>query len=171
MTDEEQPATADDEAPEAYAVPSGPARLLSSAIDGMVAGLFVTLFSSSLINLVLHPPRGGRLTVDQQRTALWLELVALGLAVLLFVLLERVAGATIGKRTMRIRLVGPDGRKPSWGRLVLKYVSLFFLLLLGYLGLLLVLAGLATCLVQPQRRNVFDLLAGTRPVALPRPGD
>jgi uncharacterized RDD family membrane protein YckC len=133
--------------------------------------VFVTLVSSTLIAVVVHPPRGGLLTTTQQRTALWMEIISLALGALLFVLFERIAGASIGKRALRIRLVGPDDRKPTWGRLVLKYISLFFLLLLGYLGLLLVLVGLAGSMVQRQRRNAFDLLAGTRPIAVPRPGE
>lgn len=178
MTDEERSGTADgiDEpdgdghsAPPDYEAPTGAARLASSLIDSLVAGLFVSLVSSGLIAWVIHPAKGAKLTLDQQRSALWLEVVALSLGALMFVLLERLGGASIGKRAMRIRLVGPDGRKPSWGRLVLKYVSTFFLLVLGILGLLLVLAGLTTATLVPQRRNAFDLLAGTKPIAVPRP--
>lgn len=63
-------------------------------------------------------------------------------------------GQTIGKTTLGLRVVGPDGKPPSWGQAVLRYV--------GYLvnGVLLSL-GFVWILFDDKRQGWHDKIART----------
>ena len=63
-------------------------------------------------------------------------------------------GQTPGKATMRLRVVGPDGQKPSLLSAFLRTVVLIFSISLFFLPLLYVF-------VNPQRRALHDLVADT----------
>jgi uncharacterized RDD family membrane protein YckC len=88
----------------------------------------------------------------------WLFVVVAGWAYA--TLAHALAGATLGKRIAGLRVVGPDGRPPSFGRSAAR--SAWALASLSLLGL-----GLAPALVSPSGRALHDLLAGTRVVVEP----
>lgn len=71
-----------------------------------------------------------------------------------------LAGATLGKRLARLRVVGPDGRPPGLARSAARSVWLVASIALAGLGLL-------PALFAPSRRALHDLLAGTRVVEAP----
>lgn len=71
------------------------------------------------------------------------------------------SGQTLGKRMVGIRVVGPGGAPPGWGRAFLREVLgklLSGILFLGYL----------LAFLHPERRALHDLVAGTRVVWEPR---
>lgn len=81
-----------------------------------------------------------------------------------FVLCERLAGQTLGKRLLGIRVVGQDGRRPTLGAVVLRNLLRPPLLLpAAYV------VGSIVLLVTPRRQRVGDLLAGTVVIEAPRP--
>jgi uncharacterized RDD family membrane protein YckC len=150
--------------------PSSASRLMSSFIDLMAAYLLVNVLNAIIIITAVHP--GKKLTTAQQRD----EVVAFTLVAVVvalgFVLLERYTGRSLGKRLLRLRLMTKAGVRPSVSQLVLRYAVMFllglFVLPLIFspaLGTLIALLALGYAAVQPQRRNVFDLIVGTRVVA------
>ena len=68
-----------------------------------------------------------------------------------------LAGATLGKRLVGIRVVGSDGRPPGPARSAVRSA-------LMVLSVTLAGAGLLPALISPSRRALHDLLAGTRVV-------
>jgi uncharacterized RDD family membrane protein YckC len=148
--------------------PSSASRLMSSFIDLMAAYLLINVLNSIIIVAAVHP--GKKLTATQQRDEL-LAFIAVVVAVAIgFVLLERYTGRSLGKRLLRLRLMTKAGVRPSVSQLALRYAEMFLLgvFVLPFfsvaLGGLMVLMALGFAGVQPQRRNVFDLIAGTRVV-------
>lgn len=71
-----------------------------------------------------------------------------------------LAGATIGKRVVGIRVVDLDGRPPGFARSAAR--SAWAALSLALLGI-----GLLPALLSPSGRALHDLLAGTRVVEAP----
>lgn len=64
-------------------------------------------------------------------------------------------GQTLGKRIMMIRIVGPDGRPPGLGRVIVRLV--------GYaLSTALLFAGFVIAGFDREHRALHDMLAGTR---------
>lgn len=64
-------------------------------------------------------------------------------------------GMTIGMRAWRIRIEDDLGRKPSWGRTIVRFLaSLLSAALLG--------AGFAWSLVDPKKRTWHDMISRTR---------
>lgn len=64
-------------------------------------------------------------------------------------------GETLGMRAWRLRVVGPDGRPPGWGRAL----GRFFAAMLSWAALGL---GFLWVLVDPDRLAWHDRLSGTR---------
>ena len=72
-------------------------------------------------------------------------------------------GETLGLRAWKLRLVGPDGRPPGWGRALLRCAAA----ILSWLPLGL---GFLWVLVDRERLAWHDRLSGTRLVWQPAPG-
>jgi uncharacterized RDD family membrane protein YckC len=149
--------------------PSVASRLLSSFIDLMAAYLVINVLDAVVIIAAVHP--GAKLTVAQQRDELVAFIGAAMLVAVGFVLLERYTGRSLGKRLLRLRLVTRNGSRPTVRQLAVRYLvmvgfTLFVLAIFSVsLGSLLVIAALAYAAVQPQRRNIFDVVTGTRVVS------
>ena len=63
-------------------------------------------------------------------------------------------GLTLGMRAWRVQLIFDDGKRPGWGRCLLRFVvSLASATLLGM--------GFIWCLLNPQRRSWHDLVSGS----------
>jgi uncharacterized RDD family membrane protein YckC len=71
-------------------------------------------------------------------------------------------GETLGLRAWKLRLVGPDGRPPGWGRALLRCAAA----VLSWLPLGL---GFFWVLFDRDRRAWHDRLSGTRLVFRPAP--
>jgi uncharacterized RDD family membrane protein YckC len=69
--------------------------------------------------------------------------------------LHSMAGQTIGKMLLQVRVVGMDDEPPPFGASLLRFVS--YLLSLAPLGFGYVMAGLRS-----DKRALHDLIAGTR---------
>ena len=76
-------------------------------------------------------------------------------AALYVIVLHALAGQTIGKLVLRIRVVAADGGAPPFGVSVLRFAG--YLASLMPFGLGFIMAGL-----RADRRALHDLLAGTR---------
>jgi uncharacterized RDD family membrane protein YckC len=84
-----------------------------------------------------------------------------GVAALVYVTVAHaLAGATLGKRFVRIRVVDLDGRVPGFARSAAR--SAWAVLSLALLGI-----GFLPALFAPSGRALHDLLAGTRVVEAP----
>jgi len=138
--------------------PTGSARVFASTIDLVLAGVFVYVLLGVLASMLGLLP-GRKLTASEQRSADLLYLVVLFGTALIFVLLER-SGGSVGKRLSGLRTAGLNGVYPApWAALLVKYLLIFALQLFGFIGAILVMAGLMFPFWRPDRRNVFDLLA------------
>lgn len=73
----------------------------------------------------------------------------------------RRSGQTLAMKTWRIRLVGPNGTRPTWKQVALRFV-------LAWAGLLLAGGGFVWALLDRDRQFLHDRLAGTRLVRVPR---
>lgn len=138
-------------------------RLLSGLVD-LATFILGSLLIESLLLLFIKAGPDGKYTSSQSDTAtLVLRLGILVLAVLLFVLPQVRTGRSIGKFLTRIRTVNADGVTPGWYPLLVKYGLMMALLELplGVLAPLLLLLGWAYAFVNPERRSVFDRIAGT----------
>ena len=135
----------------------------------MAAYLAINLLNGIIIVSAVHP--GKHLTAAQQRS----ELIAFTLVAVLvaagFILLERFTGRSLGKRLLKLKLMTKAGVRPTLTHLVLRYAVMFIvglfvlpLLLSVAPAALAVLGALGYAAVQPQRRNLFDLITGTRVV-------
>lgn len=71
-----------------------------------------------------------------------------------FVLFWSTAGQTPGMRLLRLRVLGPDGDRPSLGRSLVRLVGLV-------LAIVPLFAGFLPVLFSERRRGLHDLLAGT----------
>jgi len=146
-------------------VPTAGNRVLSSSVDAVVAAVILTVVDLTMLAAVVHPKAGHKLTAAQNVTALWLQIASLVIAMLVFVVMERTGGSS-GKRLMKLRTVGAANEYPApWLPLTLKYVTMFFLLLLPF-GYFLVLLGLFLPFWRPDRRTAFDLITRLRVVPL-----
>jgi len=149
--------------------PSRSSRLLSSFIDLMAAYLVINVLDAIVIVAAVHP--GKKLTSTQQREELVAFVVAALLVAVGFVVLEHYTGRSLGRRLLRLRLVTKNGQRPTIGQLSLRYLvmvlfTIFVLALFAVpLGTLIVLFALGSAAVQPMRRNVFDMVTGTRVVS------
>jgi len=141
-------------------------RVLSWLVDAVpFAALFALLLRAALYRLPHPSPLDLSGYVDlafSEAAEITLPVLA-GTLVLFAVyhaLSHGLAGATLGKRLLGLRLVARDGRRPGPGRAALRAVlALVSLLLLG-LGVLL-------ALFTPSSRALHDFLAGTWVVEAP----
>lgn len=143
--------------------PTVGARLSSSLVDMVVMFLMVGIPSLLLPLLILHPVKGQKITAEQNRTITLIYLVVVIVVLAGYLALERLKGASMGRRLLGLRLITKEGARPSWGRLLLKYAAVLAVAVYP-LFFLLVLLALLYASVQPERRNGLDLLAGTRVV-------
>jgi uncharacterized RDD family membrane protein YckC len=144
--------------------PSAAARLVSSLIDLVVVFFSVVVPATVLPLLILHPVNG-KFTTAQSRTITWITLAVVAAVMVAYVALERLTGASPGRRLMRLRLITVSGARPSWARLFLKYAAILVVALVPFVSLPVLLA-LVYGGIQKERRNGLDLLAGTRVVSL-----
>lgn len=87
---------------------------------------------------------------------------------------SNMIGESIGKHVLGILIVGAGGARPGVFRGALRSIDLAvpcaFVLIapaLGLAGLIIVIAGGALLFVHPQRRTLWDLIAGTYVVYAP----
>ena len=137
-------------------------RFFALTIDGV---LFCALFFPAtrflkgvwIMSPSDHRWASGLLTTDP------LCIAFLILALLYVVFFEGLAGATLGKWILGLRVVGMDGRKPGLAKRALRNVLRVAddLPTLNILGSVLILRS-------PQRARLGDRIAGTRVVRVPR---
>lgn len=139
-------------------------RAAAWAVDGAP---FAALWAGALAALYarLPPPPGGATgaaRIVDDGGAIALPLLA-GIAILALVyqtLAHALAGATVGKRLFGLRVVGPDGRRPSLGRAAARAaLSAASALILGL--------GLAAALFTRSGRSLHDISCGTWVVEAP----
>jgi uncharacterized RDD family membrane protein YckC len=140
-------------------------RVFASTIDTLLVGSFVALLLGPVVSRSDLPP-GWSLDdfVEALTRHSGVLLPALAVAAVVTFAYQwlgiALMGATLGKRLMQLRVVGPDGRRPSFGRSAIRAAfSIPSFLLLG-LGPLL---GLFT----RTGRSLHDFGAGTYPVLAP----
>jgi len=140
-------------------------RVVASTVDFALLGFFVTLLLGPVLSRADFPAGMG---VDEVIEALTRYRGVLPPAILVVIVATFVyqwlgialMGATPGKRLLRLSVVGPDGRRPSFGRSAFRAaLSIPSFLLLG-MGPLL---GLFT----RSGRSLHDFGAGTYPVLAP----
>jgi uncharacterized RDD family membrane protein YckC len=145
------------EAPEGEPRPASPARRLAAwAIDGaLVAALAVALPAALLSFDGLPSASPGALGSGFGAALILCEAFVAVVAFVYATAAHALAGATLGKRIARIRVVGEDGHPPAPA--VSAARSAWAVLSLALAG-----AGLLPALLLPSRRALHDLLAGTR---------
>jgi uncharacterized RDD family membrane protein YckC len=126
------------------------ARLVDSVVTAVAASLVLTLVAQSRFT------PGDNL---EPSPLLWWS------GWLLFfaydVVLTSVWGQTIGKRVVRIRVAGPDGETPGWGRAVRRSLLPSALAFVPHVGWLLAAAAILRAAFVADRRGFHDLVAGT----------
>jgi uncharacterized RDD family membrane protein YckC len=140
--------------------------------EGLVTRVIAFALDAAIINLLAIVAAAGvalALSVLHLPNSLDPVLVALGGAAYLlwtigyFVVFWSSTGETPGDRVMRIRVcVADGGGPPRPSRALLRMVGLL-------LAAIPLFAGFLTILVDPRRRGVHDMLAGTVVVAVPDP--
>ena len=154
----DEPVTAAPAPAAAGPIPSATARILSSIVDALVTVVLYYLVGGVIAGLAFHPSSAHPLTVAQAQVVV---LSALAIVALAFVVAHRLLGYSLGNRVTSTALIGPDGRRPGWGRLLAKYLVMFGLLVIGFpFTAPVVLLCLLAAAWQRQRRNVFDQLTG-----------
>jgi uncharacterized RDD family membrane protein YckC len=139
--------------PSANTVTATPAalgwRLLAIVYD--VLPLLGIWFAIAAIYLLL---RGGE-PVTPNTAAAWLELALMLLAGFgYFGLSWRRGGQTLGMRAWRVRVIGTDGRAPTWSMLSLRYV-------VAGVSLAAFGAGFLWSVFDPERRTWHDIASAT----------
>jgi uncharacterized RDD family membrane protein YckC len=146
--------------------PSGWRRAASWAIDGVPFGV---LFALGLRAALGSLPGAGAPDLPGVSEQAFAEAAGVtapllgGVAILFAVyhaLAHGLAGATLGKRLMGLRLAGPGGRRPGLGRSAAR--ALLLVPSVGLLGL-----GVALALFTRSGRSLHDLLARTWVVRAP----
>ena len=137
--------------------PAAPSwRLLAFAYDAVPLLALLMIASAALVAI-----NGGR-TVERSPALAVLEFVAFwAVCGAYFVASWRRGGQTLGMRPWRLKLVAGDGRLATTRALWLRYV----------VGCATPLVGWGWCLVDPQKRALCDLAAGTVFVRLRSHGD
>ena len=130
-------------------------RVVSALVDFVVFAI-VNASLEALAVRVLHVDLDDGLGLRSALTASTALFVALYV-----VCLHALAGQTIGKLIVGVRVVGDDGLPPAFGASVLRFFA--YLASLFPFGLGFVMAGL-----RADRRALHDLLAGTRVERVPR---
>jgi uncharacterized RDD family membrane protein YckC len=88
-------------------------------------------------------------------------LIVIGMAILMFVIVQGLTGWTVGKLATGIRVVGEDGRKAGFGQVLVRWL---FWIVDGFPYLLGPLVGLITSLTTVGHRRVGDMVAKTHVV-------
>jgi uncharacterized RDD family membrane protein YckC len=92
----------------------------------------------------------------------WL-LISAAIVILYFALMDEYAGATLGKFALGLRVIGPDGGKPSMGQAFTRE-AFTVLGAIPFVGPLLSFASwawiIATIRASPLRQGKHDVLAG-----------
>ena len=139
-------------------LPTATARITSSVVDALVTVVLYYLVGGIIAGLAFHPSAAKPLTVSQAQVVV---LATLAIIAVVFVLVHRLLGYSLGNRVTSTTLIGPDGDRPGWGRLLAKYLVMFGLLVIGFpFTAPVVLLCLFAAAWQRQRRNVFDQLTG-----------
>jgi len=125
------------------------ARLIDSAITIVPATIIF------LITIRLASPAA------QPRLPLGLRLLGRVLPFAYEVPLIALWGQTVGKRVIGIRVIGPDGRPPGWGRSLRRWLLPFALGMVPFIGGLLAMAALLRAAFVADRRGFHDLVART----------
>lgn len=158
-------------APDLSATPSRARRFACMMYEGVL--LFGVVFLATYLMDTLTQSRHG-LALRPERQA-WL-FVVIGVY---FVLCWRRGGQTLPMKTWHIRLVGRDGQPPTFGRLMLRYVLIWPVMLAAIalislgsaltgwpsLDMLVVVAPFVSFLwtwLDPDAQFLHDRLAGTR---------
>jgi len=145
---------------------SGVRRVMAWVIDGLP---FLALFALALRAALERLPHSGPLDAAgvldlAAAEARGITLPMLASVVILFAvyhaLSHGLAGATLGKRLLGLRVVGPDGSRPGLGRSAWRAAAAA--LSLGLLGL-----GVLLALFTRSGRALHDLLARTWVVQAP----
>jgi uncharacterized RDD family membrane protein YckC len=141
-------------------------RLLAWVLDGLP---FAALFAFGLRVALDRLPHAGVLdfstaldlaTAEASGITAPVFLGALVIFVVYHALAHALCGATLGKRLVRIRVVGPDGRRPGLGRAAIRaFLAGFSLVFLGL--------GVILALFTRSGRALHDLLARTWVVEAP----
>ncbi len=108
--------------------------------------------------LIVVAARGFR---DVEPGVWWFRAGLVTLGVLFFAWCWTQGGRTLGMQAWRLRIEGPDGKPPGWGRALLRCAAALLALLPAGLGYWWIL-------VDRQQRSWHDLVSGTRIVHLPK---
>jgi uncharacterized RDD family membrane protein YckC len=145
-------------------LPASPARRAAAwAIDGALVAAAAVAVPALLLASSGSIPAGepARLVLgDQLRLILPAEAFVGIVAFVYATVAHALAGATLGKRIARIRVVDAEGRPPGIACSASR--SAWAVASIGLAG-----AGLIPALVSPSGRALHDLLAGTRVVEAP----
>lgn len=122
-------------------------RLLALVYDAVISIAF--LFMVSALSLLLKPDHR---PVEPGTPAALLVFIALWAAIGAYAVVSwRRGGQTIGMKPWRLQVVTPEGNRPGWRALMIRYTVTS--LSLG--------VALLWCLFDGQRRGLHDLAAGT----------
>lgn len=122
-------------------------RLLALVYDAVISIAF--LFMVSALSLLLKPDHR---PVEPGTPAALLVFIALWAAIGAYAVVSwRRGGQTIGMKPWRLQVVSPEGNRPGWRALMIRYTVTSL-----SLGI-----ALLWCLVDGQRRGLHDLAAGT----------
>ena len=122
-------------------------RLLALVYDVVISIAF--LFMVSALSLLLKPDHR---PVEPGTPAALLVFIALWAAIGAYAVVSwRRGGQTIGMKSWRLQVVTPEGNRPGWRALMIRYTVTS--LSLG--------VALLWCLFDGQRRGLHDLAAGT----------
>lgn len=122
-------------------------RLLALVYDVVISIAF--LFMVSALSLLLKPDHR---PVEPGTPAALLVFIALWAAIGAYAVVSwRRGGQTIGMKPWRLQVVTPEGNRPGWRALMIRYTVTS--LSLG--------VALLWCLFDGQRRGLHDLAAGT----------
>ena len=135
-------------------------RFLAALLDGVISLVFSVPF------MLLAGPSLGFIVGTTTRPGMLYMVVGTiyGFAVLMLVhgYLLYTNGQTVGKKVLKIKIVGLDGRKLPLPRLVgLRYLPISLVTFIPYIGQFLPLADVLF-IFRNDRRCVHDLIAGTR---------
>ena len=128
-------------------------RVLARLIDGLLTVVPAAIVFMATVRRSFD--------ADQPRLPLGLRFLGLVLPFAYEVILVAVWGQTVGKRLVGIRVVGPDGRPPGWGRSLRRWLVPFALGMVPFIGWLLGMAVVLRAAFVNNRRGFHDLAAGT----------
>ena len=135
---------------------------MPQTIDALVPAELPVRLAARAIDMLLLVCAGGALGRQIGFRYDWLITTA-AIVILYFTLADVVAGATVGKAALRLRVLGPDGRRPSLKQALIRE-SFILLGAIPFVGPLLALISwgwiVLTIRSSPLRQGKHDLLAG-----------